>query len=247
MINLPDRYSELCSPIEGGYGNVIICQDKHLNREVVIKQINDQFEIDRLYIEIEALQKAKSKHVVEIYDVIISDDDIAIVEEFLIGDDLSNFRASNDEVDEYIEVLFQLASGLADIHEFDIVHRDFKPNNVKYDAEHFLKIFDFGLAKFENLPTSTIGLVGTQGYMAPELYLDQPIIDKPVDCYAFGVNAFEFVIGKIPRCARNRPTPRPLTPDERISNFINLKSSIASFNFFFNSIETFSMKENIIF
>ena len=226
MISVPSRYSQLCSPIKGGFGNAVVCQDNHLEREVVIKQINDPLDIDRLYVEIEALLKAKSKHVVEIYDVIKSDDEIAIVEEFLIGDDLVNFRASNN-IYQFIQILYQLSCGLSDIHDCKIVHRDFKPNNVKYDKEDLLKIFDFGLAKYKKLPGSTKGLVGTFGFMAPELFHEPPIIDKPVDVYAFGASAFYLVLGETPECARQKPLPRALLPEEGISNSIALNKKIA--------------------
>lgn len=228
MMRIPERYSQTSPPVAGGFGNTIICLDNHLDRKVIIKQINDPLEIDRLFVEIEALQKAKSKHVVEIYDVIVSDDgsEISIVEEFLPGDDLTGFRADNDKIDELINVLYQLSCGLSDIHDCGIVHRDFKPNNVKFDAESIIKIFDFGLAKHDSLPASTTGIIGTFGYMAPELFLSPPIIDKPVDCYAFGATALEFVKGSTPACARNRPTPRPLGQDEGISNYIDLSTRI---------------------
>ena len=228
MMRIPARYQQIASPVPGGFGNTIICLDNNLDRKVIIKQINDPLEIDRLVVEIEALQKAKSKHVVEIYDVIVSDkgNELAIVEEFLPGDDLTGFRASENNIDKLINVLYQLSCGLADIHECGIVHRDFKPNNVKFDAENIIKIFDFGLAKHDSLPASTTGIIGTFGYMAPELFMSPPIIDKPIDCYAFGATAFEFVIGTTPACAQNSPTPRPLRQDEGISNYIDLSDRV---------------------
>lgn len=227
-MRLPARYRQLASPAFGGFGNTIICLDKNLDRKVIIKQINNPLDIDRLFVEIEALQKAKSKHVVEIYDAIVSDggNELAIVEEFLPKDDLTGFRANVNNIDELINILYHLSCGLADIHECGIVHRDFKPNNVKFDSENIIKIFDFGLAKHASLPTSTTGIIGTTGYMAPELFMDPPIIDKPVDCYAFGATAFEFVTGSTPACARNRPTPRSLRQDEGISNYIDLGARV---------------------
>jgi len=107
-----------------------------------------------------------------------------------------------------------------------IVHRDFNPNNVKYDEEGLLKIFDFGLAKYDTLPASTVGLIGTRGFMAPELFLDKPIIDKQIDCYAFGATSFFFVLGSPPKCASKQPIPRALKSYESVSNHIDLNSNI---------------------
>lgn len=223
------RYKKIKTEGEGGFGKTERYLDTHLERKVIKKSILDPLETDRLVHEIEALQKAKSKNVVQIYDVIFSDDGsaVAIIEEFLPGDDLSDFRADNDNIIELMKILYQLASGLSDIHDCDIVHRDFKPNNVKYDEENILQIFDFGLAKYDALPASTVGLIGTHGFMAPELYLDKPIIDKPVDSYAFGATSFFFVLGRPPKCALKRPKPRPLKPSESIGNYITLNKNIS--------------------
>jgi eukaryotic-like serine/threonine-protein kinase len=229
-MRIPTRYNQIYPPVPGGFGNTILCVDKHLDRKIIVKQINDPMEKDRLFDEIEALQKAKSKHVVEIYDVIVShdDDEIAIVEEFLPGNDLVGFLADSNRIGELISILYQLSCGLRDIHDCGIVHRDFKTNNVKFDAEGIIKIFDFGLAKHESLPASTTGIIGTYGYMAPELCRRPPIIDKPVDCYAFGATAFELVTGSTPRCAQKKPIPRALRPNEGILNHLNLNDRIAT-------------------
>jgi serine/threonine-protein kinase len=193
-----------------------------LERKVIVKEINRPDDMARLLDEIRALQIAKSKNVVQIYDVVFSDngDEAAIVEEFLEGDDLLRYRVDHNNIDEFYMILYQLSHGLMDIHQCGIVHRDFKPNNVKYDSEKILKIFDFGLAKYENLPASTVGAIGTFGFMAPELFCTPPYIDKPVDSYAFGATAFCFAKGKPPDCALNRPIPSTLT--ESISDYISI-------------------------
>ena len=46
------------------------------------------------------------------------------------------------------------------------------------------------------LPGTTAVLTGTAGYMAPELFSFPPIIDKPVDVYAYGAMMFVFFSGK---------------------------------------------------
>jgi serine/threonine-protein kinase len=223
------RYCRIITQGQGGFGKAVVCTDENLERTVIKKQVVTKLALRRLLDEIKALQATKSKNVVQIYDVILSEnyEDVAIIEEYLPGDDLMGFRAGNNNTEEYIRVLYQLASGLSDIHDCGIVHRDFKPNNVKYDEEKTLKIFDFGLSKVEKLPTSTVGLVGTFGFMAPELYKDPPIIDKPVDCYSFGATAFFFVLGKPPACCLNKPVPRQLAAGEGILSFINISNKLA--------------------
>lgn len=228
MITLPSRYEILPKkPVKGGFSSTVICKDHFLERKVVIKTIDHPKNIKRLLDEIKALQLAKSKNVVQIYDVIYSDKDeteVAIVEEYLPGKDLLSYKATNEDLDNYYMILYQLSQGLMDIHSCDIVHRDFKPNNVKYGDENILKIFDFGLAKCETLPASTLGIIGTPGFMALELYQNPPVIDKPVDSYAFGASAFYFAKGS----PLKPPFPMTASKKENLSNYLNIDSNIGN-------------------
>jgi len=49
---------------------------------------------------------------------------------------------------ERIIVLSQVASAVAFLHASGIIHRDLSPNNIGYDSDGTVKVFDFGLARF---------------------------------------------------------------------------------------------------
>lgn len=205
----------------GGFGQVTMCKDEILDRTVVIKQILDPMHVSRIIDEVVALQEAKSKHVVEIYDVLVSDaeDEISIVEEYLSGEDLTAFDFDASNPADLLRILFQIATGLRDMHARDVVHRDIKPDNMKFDSEGYIRIFDFGLAKTATLPAATKNLSGTPGYMAPELF-SSAYIDKPVDIYAFGALVFSLMTKAVPPNARAWPlAPVPLLPHQGIANF----------------------------
>jgi serine/threonine-protein kinase len=230
-LTLPARYTPIEAPKKGGYGQVVRCHDSLLDREVVIKKILHPAHLSRIIDEVVALQEAKSKHVVEVYDVLIDSTgaDISIVEEYLPGEDLSGFKFDPSNEESFYKVAFQIAKALDDIHSRDVVHRDIKPNNMKFDAERYIRIFDFGLAKSGTLPTSTVSLTGTPGFMAPEQFVVPPIIDKPVDIYAFGVLLFVFVTGGLPHCAMPWPqSPVALPSTGSIANFGITDASVAA-------------------
>ncbi|CAD8137205.1 unnamed protein product [Paramecium octaurelia] len=94
-------------------------------------------------------------------------------------------------------MLFQIAFGIWEIHQLNIIHRDIKPSNIlvqNIDNQHFLlKICDLGLSKIqENQNTVNIG---TPHYMAPELIDPNQVkaeYDKSVDVWAFGALIFDF-------------------------------------------------------
>jgi serine/threonine protein kinase len=153
-----------------------VCRDRHLDRLVVVKSLKPDTDPERLLDELAALQEIRSKHVVQIYDVIrdCSDAICAIAEECLTGDDLYSAPAPSS-ADELMKVLYQIAEGIADIHAHGLIHRDIKPNNMKLDGEGCLKIFDFGLSRLETSGATTTDIIMTPGFGAPEFFLRGPL------------------------------------------------------------------------
>lgn len=87
------------------------------------------------------------------------------------------------------------------LHALHVVYRDLKPENLLIDAAGYLKLVDFGFAKF--VPDRTFTLCGTPEYLAPELVLGRGH-DKGVDYWAIGVLLFEQVAGYSPFADRER-------------------------------------------
>jgi len=85
--------------------------------------------------------------------------------------------------------------------EKSIMYRDLKPENMLVDAKGYLKLIDFGFAKFERGQALT--LCGTPEYMAPEIILGRQY-DISVDWWAFGVLVYECLAGVSPFAARDQ-------------------------------------------
>ena len=207
---IPSRYVPTGKVLTGGMGEVLICQDTSLEREVAIKFIQNVGEDQRrLFDEIAALQKIRSKHVVQIFDVFLNEVDrrIGIVQEYISGNDLTSFSEKQSiSLNEYLKVLYQISSGISDIHAQGLIHRDVKPNNMKFDRSNIIKIFDFGLARFSGRNDSTLGFAGTPGFAAPELYRSGLVpFTNAVDTYAFGITAWYLSGIKIPEPLLRRP------------------------------------------
>jgi serine/threonine-protein kinase len=86
------------------------------------------------------------------------------------------------------------------------VHRDIKPANIHLGrlglVSDFVKVLDFGLVKpasdksLDYSPTTQAGLImGTPGYMAPEMAISADI-DGRADIYALGCVAYYLLTGK---------------------------------------------------
>lgn len=206
---IPPRYVPTGQVLAGGMGEVLICQDTSLEREVAIKFIQDVRDQRRLFDEIAALQKIRSKHVVQIFDVFLNEVDrrIGVVQEYISGNDLVSFAERESiSLNEYLKVLYQIASGISDIHAQGLIHRDIKPNNMKFDQSNIIKIFDFGLARFSGRNDSTLGFAGTYGFAAPELYRSGIVpFTKAVDTYAFGIIAWYLSGIEVPKNLLKQP------------------------------------------
>ena len=215
MIILPKRYQLTPMALEGGgMSDAVICRDQHLDRLVVIKSLKQDTDPERLLDELAALQGIRSKHVVQIYDVIKNSADAihGIVEEYLPGVDLCLVAASLSLID-LLKTLYQIAEGISDIHGHGLIHRDIKPNNMKFDDEGCLKIFDFGLSRLENAGATTTNVVVSPGFGAPELYVAGPSgkveFTQAVDVYAFGGTAMYLAMGDLPPDLQQLPPNLP--------------------------------------
>ena len=111
---------------------------------------------------------------------------------------------------EAIDISRQIADALGAAHERGVVHRDFKPANIKIMSNGTVKILDFGLAKalgpktsdtnITALPTMASGsmvgaIVGTPGYMSPE-QARRKDVDARTDIWAFGCVLYEMLTAK---------------------------------------------------
>lgn len=210
-MKIPDRYKVIDNSSTGGMGEVLICEDQHLQRPVVIKYLKNDIESRRLLDEQKALAKLRSKHVVQLFDIIdITTDGIkqkALVMEYINGSNLmiGKYKPDNN----YLKTIWQISCGLSDIHSQGIIHRDIKPGNIKIDNEGVLKILDFGLSR-SCYEAETRNIVGTEIFMAPELWGSNTIsFNSSIDVYAFGVTCLSLLTTDIPLGLNFRPPQQP--------------------------------------
>src|SRR5262249_4554551 len=136
------------------------------------------------------------------------DDMCVLVLELVEGPTLNDHIGSSAmPVNVALRIARQLAEALEAAHEKGIIHRDFKPANIKLTASGNVKVLDFGLAKavsddaacadLSQLPTTTRQgvILGTAAYMSPEQAAGL-IVDKRTDIWAFGCVLFEMLSGR---------------------------------------------------
>src|SRR5262245_39101872 len=123
--------------------------------------------------------------------------------ELLEGEPLSEaLKRGPMGVDQALPIIADVLGALGAIHANGIVHRDLKPSNV-FLARHGVKLLDFGLARPEmSTPLDSVAgltrtgtVLGTPGYMAPELITGETV-DARTDLFAVGAILFEMLAGR---------------------------------------------------
>jgi hypothetical protein len=97
-----------------------------------------------------------------------------------------------------LDIVLQVATGLAAAHAAGIVHRDLKPANVMLLPDGTAKVLDFGLAKIRDADlTKSQATLGTIGYISPEQLRGEPA-EAQADLWAVGVMLYEMLTGTMP-------------------------------------------------
>ena len=105
---------------------------------------------------------------------------------------------------ERYQIVVTIADALAYLHSLHIIHRDVKPQNIGFDSEGTLKIFDFGEARLiprSDDPNETFRLshqAGTLRYISPENYRGLPYNLK-ADVYSFTIMMHEILSLQTPQ------------------------------------------------
>jgi serine/threonine protein kinase len=223
---------------EGGMGVVYRAYDELLHRDVAVKVVKKDAQVDaatgqNLLHEARASSSLSHPNICTIHDVGETDGDLYIVMELVEGKSLHAMSAGVGLPPESVlRYGVQIASALARAHDRGIVHRDLKTANIVVTSDGLVKVLDFGLAKrvgggVLDAPTMSFSTLqgassvsGTLPYMAPEI-LRGDTADERSDLWALGVVLYEVASGHLPFEGRTgfeissaimREIPKPLGP-----------------------------------
>lgn len=123
-----------------------------------------------------------------------------IAMEFVEGNNLRDYIANGTSFDEQdtVSIMSQLLDAVQYAHSATVWHRDIKPANIIVMSNGRIKLTDFGIARLESADrTRTNVIMGTPGYIAPELYLGGQV-DHRLDIFAAGVLFYQLLARKSP-------------------------------------------------
>src|SRR6185369_7594885 len=162
----------------GSMGAVYKAKHVGLNRYVAVKLLpsisHDPELVKRLLFEARAIAKLEHPNIVQVYDVGFQRGYFFIVMQLLKGETLEEQLNESGAmpVPTALDIIKEVAQGLAAAHEKGIIHRDLKPANIMMTEDGRARLTDFGLAQDADNPDGREGLiVGTPYYMSPEQWL----------------------------------------------------------------------------
>jgi serine/threonine protein kinase len=201
----------------GGMGVVYKAYEPALERYVAIKELSpalshDPDLVQRFVREARAMAALNDPHIIQIHFIGQDGEQPYFAMEFVDGESLSSLleREGPLKTSDALKICQQAARGLASAHAHGVIHRDIKPSNLMLNKRDQLKIADFGIAftqrDFSKKLTATGDVVGTPGYLSPEVCLGNPV-DARSDLFALGIVLYEMLSGQIPF---NDPSPLKL-------------------------------------
>lgn len=192
----------------GGFGQVYKGTLTNSKTEVAVKRISHESKqgVREFVSEIASIGRLRHRNLVQLLGWCRRRSDLLLVYDFMSNGSLDNYlfdqpkRVLNWE--QRMKIIKGVASGLLYLHEgYEqvVIHRDVKASNVLLDNEMNGKLGDFGLARLYEHGSNpgTTRVVGTLGYLAPEL----PRTGKATassDVYAFGAVLLEVACGRRP-------------------------------------------------
>jgi serine/threonine-protein kinase len=196
----------------GSMGVVYGARHAAVGKLVAVKALRSHLASDaealhRFNAEATAATSIGNEHIVETFDFgRLADGTAYLVMEYLEGRPLADLIEgwAPLPLPRITKIGVQIAEALNAAHLAGIVHRDLKPDNVflceREGDPDFVKILDFGIAKFgvsQARLTQAGAVFGTPAYMSPEQASGRAT-DGRTDVYALGVMLYEMACGRVP-------------------------------------------------
>ena len=232
----------------GGMGEVYLAEDTRLRRKVALKLLSQDITKNEDWVlrfgqEARAASSLNHPNIITIYEVGQTEESHFISTEFIEGVTLRQYLKQNSvATSEVLDIVLQISGALVAAHGAGIIHRDIKPENVMLRPDGYIKVVDFGLAKFteqprspgasrsdpnaitepnanevalnEGINTSPGMVMGTISYMSPEQATGNDV-DARTDVFSLGVVLYEMLAGRLPFEGKN--------PNEIIGSIIHKK------------------------
>ena len=204
---------------EGGVGTVYKATQIRMDRPVAIKTIQrsaarNDLTLKRFEQEARIVGQLRHPNIIPAFDFAVHEEKLYLIMEFVDGIDAGKVLSQNGSYPEKYAwfIARQVCHALHNAKQVGIIHRDIKPANLILTEPPagtpmpagvpFVKVADFGLAKFSNREmnanlTIDQGISGTPFYMSPE-QIQSMDLDHRSDIYSVGATIWHLISGAPP-------------------------------------------------
>jgi serum/glucocorticoid-regulated kinase 2 len=165
---------------------------KSLRKDVLLD--NDQ--VESTLIEKKILENLNFPFLVGMVWCFQTQERIFFVMPFIQGGELFQLLKTLKKFDENQVKFYAAIIGMSlnYLHNNGIIYRDIKPENILLENDGYLKLVDFGLAKFLKKNERTSSFCGTPEYVAPEIIIGEGH-DANADWWSYGILVYEMLFG----------------------------------------------------
>ena len=213
---------------KGGFGKVWKVQYKKTNEYFALKEMSKRKILDKkseksINSERKFLSILNHPFIVNMHYAFQDNDNLYLVMDMLSGGDLryhcSRYRSFSEEQTRFF--IACITYSLEYIHSNNVIHRDIKPENLVLDDKGYVRVTDFGIAKYNTADNSS-ETSGTPGYMSPEV-MNAENHSFTADFFAIGVIGYEFLMGFRPYNGKNRKEIKEKIFGEKVEITLNQK------------------------
>ena len=217
--DVSQRYKIISLLREGTLKKVYLAHDEYMDREVALAKIKDEKYLDDFFNEARLASKLEHPYIAPIYDTGFDESGQAFFAMKLYEGDnlyeiLRNKSSRDPDVSWILNIFLKVCEAVAYAHGQGILHLDIKPSNIRIDNFGEVLLCDWGISriigsheKFNDQALAVpimsratlIGeLRGTPGFMAPEQFNKNKVLDERADIYGLGALLHDMLTGQVP-------------------------------------------------
>ena len=202
---------------KGAYATVKLIKDKLTNEKYAMKiyeksKLNSNLKKKCVYKEIEIMKRVNHKNIVKLIDVIHTETQILIIQEYIKGmslreyynEEIKNQKGISDHKVKIFKKIFkQIFEAMNYLHCNYMAHRDIKLENILITKEYEIKIIDFGFGMLNPENKIQYFFCGTPNYMSPEIIDKKGYIGQKSDLWSLGVLIYKIYCADFPFKGKN--------------------------------------------
>jgi len=214
-----DDYETIKLISHGAYGLVYLVRHKETRQRYAMKKIAKhrlalRNQVDQVFAERDIMSFSDNPFVVSMFCSFETKRHLCMVMEYVEGGDCATLLKNGPLPVDLAKFYFsEILLAVDYLHNYGIIHRDLKSENILITKDGHIKLTDFGLSKIGLMSHTTsilecyldketrqfndMQVFGTPYYIAPEVILRQGY-GKPVDYWSMGIILYEFLVGCVP-------------------------------------------------